>query len=140
MQAIDSDSQMQKLTKEGAVVGTPNYMSPEQASGRHPLNARSDIYSLGAVAYFLLTGRPPFQRNNAIQVILDHLQEPVRRLTELRPELPANLEAIVLQCLEKDPAQRFADAQSLDGALANCAADSQWTEGDARQWWLLHGG
>ena len=138
MQAIDSDSQ--KLTKEGAVVGTPNYMSPEQASGRHPLDARSDIYSLGAVAYFLLTGRPPFQRNNAIQVILDHLQKPVRRLTELRPELPANLEAVVLQCLEKDPAQRFADAQSLDGALANCAADSPWPEGDARQWWLLHGG
>ena len=140
VQAIDSDSQTQKLTQEGTLAGTPDYMSPEQASGRHPLDARSDIYSLGAVAYFLLTGRPPFQRNNAIQVILDHLHEPVRRLTELRPELPADLEAVVLQCLEKDPARRFADAQSLDRALAHCAADGQWTEGDARQWWLLHGG
>ena len=62
------------------------------------------------------------------------------RLSELRPDLPADLEAVVLHCLEKDPAQRFVHAQSLDRALASCAADGLWTEGEARQWWLLHGG
>jgi serine/threonine-protein kinase len=139
VQTIDPDGQKEKLTQEGTVAGTPAYMSPEHASGRDPVDARSDIYSLGAVAYFLLTGRPPFQRNNAIGVIVAHLHEPVRRLTDVRPGLPADLEAVVLQCLEKDPARRFVDAQSLERALASCAAASEWTEGDARRWWLLHG-
>ncbi len=108
------------LTQEGALTGTPAYMSPEQASGSERLDCRSDIYSLGGVAYFLLTGQPPFVRDRPIQLILAHAHEPVRPLTDLRAEVPADLQAVVLRCLEKDPAKRFADVSSLQEALAGC--------------------
>jgi serine/threonine-protein kinase len=111
----------QTLTQEGAITGTPAYMSPEQAAGQDRLDGRSDIYSLGAVAYFLLTGSPPFPREKALQVLAAHLHEPVRPLTELRAEVPADLQEVVLRCLEKDPVRRFADVGSLHEALARCA-------------------
>jgi serine/threonine-protein kinase len=123
------------LTREGTIAGTPAYMSPEQASGGGRLDARTDVYSLGAVAYFLLTGRAPFPRDTALQMILAHLQEPVRRPTELRPEVPAGLEAVVLRCLEKDPAKRFPDVGSLEAALAACGCAAEWGEAAAAHWW-----
>jgi serine/threonine-protein kinase len=110
-----------RLTQEGSVAGTPAYMSPEQAGGADGVDARSDVYSLGAVAYFLLTGRPPFVRKTGVQVLAAHLHEPPPPPRTLRAELPPDLEAVVLRCLEKDPAQRFPDADSLERALAACA-------------------
>jgi serine/threonine-protein kinase len=109
-----------RLTLEGSVAGTPAYMSPEQAGGGDGVDARSDVYSLGAVAYFLLTGRPPFVRKTAVQVLAAHLHEPPLPPSALRAEVPADLEAVVLRCLVKDPAGRFADADSLGRALAGC--------------------
>jgi serine/threonine-protein kinase len=109
-----------KLTQEGAIVGTPAYLSPEQAAGRNDLEASSDLYSLGAVAYFLLTGRPPFVRTTAIETLAAHLGEAVVPPSQLRPGLPADLEAVVLRCLEKDPVRRFSSALALEQAL------SQW--------------
>jgi serine/threonine-protein kinase len=123
VKAVALGNKEETLTQEGAITGTPAYMSPEQASGKDRLDVRSDIYSLGGVAYFLLTGRPPFERDRAIQVIVAHIHEPVRPLTDLRPEVPADLQGIVLRCLEKDPARRFADVGSLDEALAACHKD-----------------
>jgi serine/threonine-protein kinase len=96
-------------------------MSPEQAGGGDGVDARSDVYSLGAVAYFLLVGRPPFVRKTGVQVLAAHLHEPPLPPSSLRAEVPADLEAVVLRCLEKDPAKRFPDADSLGRALAACA-------------------
>jgi hypothetical protein len=124
-----------RLTQAGAIPGTPAYMSPEQAAGRNDLDARSDLYSLGAVAYFLLTGRPPFVRDGAVRTLAAHLTDPVRPPSDLRPGLPADLEAVVLRCLEKDPAERFPDAVALERALARCAGAGEWSWEQAAAWW-----
>ena len=84
-------------------------MSPEQATGEGEPDARSDIYSLGAVAYFMLTGRPPFPGENAIKVMIAHASQQVTPPSVHRPDIPADLEAIVLRCLAKHPADRFQD-------------------------------
>jgi eukaryotic-like serine/threonine-protein kinase len=128
-----------KLTQEGTVAGTPAYMSPEQAAGADGLDARSDIYSLGAVAYFLLTGRPPFVRKTGVQVLAAHLHEPARWPDEAAG-VPADLRAVVLRCLEKDPARRFPDADALERALAGCGGAGGWTRGQAAAWWREHAG
>lgn len=104
-----------KLTLKGAIAGTPAFMSPEQAAGLEGLDGRSDLYSLGAVAYFLLAGRPPFVREAAVEVMAAHLREGASP-----PPGPEDLQAVVLRCLEKDPARRFADAGALEQALARC--------------------
>ncbi len=135
-----TESEDERLTQEGAVTGTPAYMSPEQAGGQEDLDARSDIYSLGAVAYYLLTGQPPFKRAKAVQVVLAHVHDQVRRPTELRPQIPADLEAVVLRCLEKEPGRRFPDVRSLDEALASCQTDGRWDEESAAVWWRSHAG
>jgi serine/threonine-protein kinase len=126
VKAVGLDGGEESLTQEGAIAGTPAFMSPEQASGQDHLDGRTDIYSLGAVAYFLLTGSPPFPRDRAMQVILAHIHEPVRPLTDLCPAIPADLQAVVLRCLEKDPSRRFADVSSLHQALANCGCADQF--------------
>jgi serine/threonine-protein kinase len=115
--------------------GTPLFMSPEQACGRDDLDPRSDVYSLGATAYFLLTGRPPFAEEPAHQVLDAHLCRPVRPPTELRPGLPGDLQEVVLRCLEKDPSRRYPDVASLERALARCSCAGRWTREEAAAWW-----
>jgi serine/threonine-protein kinase len=112
-------------------------MSPEQASGHGDVDGRSDLYSLGAVAYFLLTGQPPFVRKTAVQTLAAHLGEPVIAPDRLRPDLPADVQAAVLRCLEKDPGCRFPDANCLDQALARCGCAGQWTPEEAAAWWRV---
>jgi serine/threonine-protein kinase len=126
----------EKLTQDGAVAGTPAYMSPEQASGRDEPGARSDIYSVGALAYFLLAGRSPFAGRAPVQVLAAHLYETPEPPSRHRPEVPADLEAVVLHCLAKNPLDRFPDAESLDAALAQCEAAGRWTAKEAAAWWL----
>jgi serine/threonine-protein kinase len=127
-----------RLTHHGTIIGSPPYMSPEQASGKNELDPRSDIYSLGAVAYFLLTGQPPFVRETAMMMLMAHAYEPVLPPKDLRPELPVDLQAVVLRCLEKDTCRRFPDTLSLEQALASCASVDQWTEEQAASWWHDH--
>jgi len=110
--------------------GSPQYMAPEQAAGATPLDPRTDVYGLGGVAYFLLTGRPPFNCDGALQLVMAHACDPVTPPSRLRPGVPDDLEAVVLRCLEKEPARRFASAGELTGALEACASGGQW---DARQ-------
>jgi tRNA A-37 threonylcarbamoyl transferase component Bud32 len=124
----------QQLTQEGAIAGTPAYMSPEQAD-LGDLDGRSDIYSLGAVAYFLLTGQPPFVRGSAVQTLAAHLGEAVVPPDRLRAEVPADLQAVLLRCLEKEPAGRFQDAASLEQALGQCGCAAGWTQEQAAAWW-----
>jgi serine/threonine-protein kinase len=110
-----------RLTRTGTVLGTPAFMSPEQAAGESEVDARSDIYSLGAVAFFALTGRPPFQRKGLGQVLAAHRAQKAPSLLDVRPDVPSDLAAAVARCLEKDTADRFPSARELDLALARCA-------------------
>jgi serine/threonine-protein kinase len=128
----------QKLTIQGTILGSPPFMSPEQAVGNGQLDARSDIYSLGAVAYFLLTGQPPFPRDTSMQILMAHVYEPVTPLHELRRDLPADLEEVVLKCLKKNPSQRYPDVETLDQALAACQCAAGWTRPCAADWWKKH--
>ena len=105
------------LSAEGQILGTPLFMSPEQATGGRELDERSDIYSLGAVAYYLLTGRPPFEGEDGIAVMIAHARDPVVPPSRVRAGIPEDLERVVLRCLAKDPAERYPDAASLERAL-----------------------
>jgi serine/threonine-protein kinase len=135
VQSHSLESNGHKLTQEGALAGTPAYMSPEQAAGQAQLDARSDIYSLGCIAYFLLTGRPPFVRDTAVQTLAARLTDPPEPLTSYRPDVPADLQAVVLRCLEKDPARRFQSADELEQALASCGCADEWRREHAAPWW-----
>ncbi len=120
---------------EWQILGTPLYMSPEQATNSRPIDARSDIYSLGAVAYYLLTGKPPFDVGTAIEAIVAHTRDPIVPPSQIRDQVPADLDAVVLRCLAKDPTERFPDAESLEIALGRCLCASSWDKALARQWW-----
>jgi len=124
-----------RLTRDGAISGTPLFMSPEQALGRDDLDARSDIYSLGAVAYAMITGRPPFGGSNPLEVMIAHAHDEVALPSQLQADVPADLERVVLRCLAKRPEERFQNAESLEQALAECAAANRWTQAHAARWW-----
>jgi len=109
------------LTRDGMTLGTPLYISPEQGEGR-PVDARSDLYSLGATVYHLLAGRPPFTAESPIAVVMAHIREPLPPLAGLRPDLPAGLCHVVERLLAKDPAARFATPQELLQAVADVEA------------------
>ncbi len=126
------------LTQEGNIAGSPLYMAPEQITGEAP-DARSDIYSMGVVAYFLLTGKRPFEHENSMKVLIAHAHEPPRPLSELQSGISDEMESLVLRCLEKSPEDRFPDAQSLRSALLRCDESGGWTREDARQWWECNG-
>jgi eukaryotic-like serine/threonine-protein kinase len=136
---VRSEQQLNvKLTYEGVVTGSPQFMSPEQARG-DAVDERGDIYSLGGVAYFLLTGRPPFEAPTPIKLILAHAQNTVTPLRELNPGLPADLEQVILRCLAKDPQDRFQNVQELRQALHECRDSGTWSRELAEQWWRAHG-
>jgi serine/threonine-protein kinase len=120
---------------EAQILGTPLFMSPEQALGGRELDERSDIYSMGTVAYFLLTGSPPFHRGGGLEVMIAHARDPVVPPSRLRADLPEDLERVVLRCLAKDPAGRYQDAESLERALGECASAGEWDQGKAARWW-----
>ena len=127
-----------KLTQEGRIAGSPLFMAPEQASGDNT-DARSDIYSLGCVAYYLLSGEPPFTAENPVKLILAHAHETPQPLTEIKPDLPSDLAAIVMKCLEKDPDDRFDSVDELHDALEMTAANNGWNRRMARDWWETYG-
>jgi serine/threonine-protein kinase len=124
------------LSGEGQILGTPLFMSPEQATRGRELDGRSDIYSLGAVAYYMLTGRPPFDGESGIAVLIAHARDPVVPPSQIDSGIPDDLELIVLRCLAKDAGERFPDADSLERALAACACAGDWDQARATRWWL----
>ena len=138
--APDASEDAGRLTQDGAITGTPAYMSPEQADSTASLDARSDVYSVGAVAYFLLTGQSPFAGRSPLNMLAAHLYESPAPLTQHCPDVPADLQAVVLRCLLKNPAERFPDAESLELVLAGCHPGHQWSEKEAADWWRSQAG
>jgi serine/threonine-protein kinase len=136
---VRSDCADPRLTQAGVVLGTPAFMSPEQCVGDEEVGPASDIYSTGALAYFLLTGEAPFGRRSAPHVLAAHLYEEPRPVSDVRADVPAALDAVVARCLAKEPARRFADVASVATALAHAVAPARWTERDACEWWRRHG-
>ncbi len=114
------------LTGTGAMLGTPGYMSPEQARGR-PVDARSDVYALGAVAYFALTGQPPFRGDDPLQVVLQHAEAPAPHPRLLRLDLPEAADGAIVRALAKRPDDRFPTARALGEALAIALATTPAT-------------
>ncbi len=123
-----------------AVVGTPHYLAPEAIMDPTRVDGRADLYSLGAVAYALLTGGHVFQGQSASEICAHHVNTPPEPPSaRLGRELPEDLCGIVLRCLEKRPESRFAHARELRIALELCADASRWTEDAAAQWWEQNG-
>jgi serine/threonine protein kinase len=123
-----------RLTAPESLSGTPAYMAPEMAAGE-PVDARADLYALGCVGYFLVTGSLVFDGDNALQLVLKHIQtEPVPPSVRLGRPVPDALERVILSCLAKAPGARPADAATLADALTLAGADD-WTQSDAKRWW-----
>lgn len=134
VRSVGESDAFSTLTGEGQWSGTPAYMAPEQIS-KGVVDGRTDLYALGAVAYFMLTGRELFPRDNVLLTLTAHLREPPEPPSAARPGLPADLEAVVLRCLSKAPGDRYGSALDLDRALARCVEPGQWTEDEAASWW-----
>src|SRR6266436_2450540 len=108
------DVQSPGETADGTVLGTPQYMAPEQANGDlHALDARTDVYGLGATLYEVLTARPPFEGGSQLQILFRMIHEEPARPRKLAAGMPADAESVVLKCLEKDPARRYPTAKAL---------------------------
>jgi serine/threonine-protein kinase len=110
-----------RMTETGMSLGTPHYMSPEQATAEKEITARSDVYSLGSVLYEMLTGEPPHMGNSAQQIIMKIIAEDAAPVTKLRKSVPTNVAAAVAKSLEKLPADRFESAKAFGDALVNAA-------------------
>ena len=115
--ALTRSMSVSTLTMAGVSLGTPLYMSPEQGSGESEIDGRSDIYSLGCVLYEMLVGEPPFSGKAAAAIIMRHIVDPVPRPSAIRPEIPGQLDDVVVQTLAKDAGNRFASGADLASAL-----------------------
>jgi len=125
------------ITRVGQILGTPAYMAPEQVGG-HEADARSDLYSLGGVACFLLTGKPPFEGDTLEDLCRAHLAAPPPRLRDRQPDIPEDLEAVITRCLAKEREARFQHVNDLAAALEATDAASAWDSGKAEAWWRAH--
>jgi serine/threonine-protein kinase len=134
------DSGMTQLTMAGTATGTPGYMAPEIALAEESIDRRADIYALGCVAYFLLTGTTVFEEENPTRMALKHVQD-VPEAPSLRSgaAIPAALESLVMQCLEKQPADRPSSMAEVAERLAQSGVEP-WTSADAEEWWKARSG
>jgi serine/threonine protein kinase len=127
-----------EATMPGASVltGTPLYMSPESMTAPEAGDPRSDLYAVGAVGYFLLTGKPVFEGSSVAEIIGHHLHTPPVPPSQRGTQpVPADVEGVILQCLRKRPEERPSDARALRDALRRCRVPQPWTNDDAAAWW-----
>lgn len=127
-----------RLTLDGTTAGTPAYMAPELATGA-TFDARVDLYSVGCIAYFLLSGVPVFEESSPVAVALAHVQkEPVPPSQRSEFSLPPGLEGVILRCLAKNPADRPQSAVELLRQLRELSLGEPWTQDSAQRWWRAH--
>jgi serine/threonine-protein kinase len=121
------------------ITGTPAYMAPEVVLGATAVDPRVDIYALGCVAYFLLTGHLVFEGSTPMKTLLKHVEEaPVPPSQRTEVVVPPALDALILQCLEKDPDRRPKDAQAVLRLVRECRVGTRWSDARARDWWEVH--
>ncbi len=123
------------VTNQATISGTPQYMAPEAILNPEQADARTDLYALGAVAYYLLTGSHVFAGDTVVEVCSHHLHTPPEPLSTHCPGIPAQLESLVLACLAKKPEQRPQTALALSSEIAELPETTRWTAADAAAWW-----
>jgi len=124
------------LTGENSLTGTPLYMSPEAVISPQKVGPPSDLYAVGAVAYYLLTGTPVFAGEQAMEVCMKHVQEPVEPVSvRLGRAVSPEMEAVLMACLEKSPDRRPASAAELEDRFQRIADASDWNREQAVAWW-----
>lgn len=134
----DSTNVVSSLSQDGYLYGTPAYMPAEQAQGR-PVDTRADLYQLGCVMYFLLTGRVVFEKRSPLALAVAHASEVPEAPSRVAPqEIPPELDALVLRCLEKDPDRRIQTAQELLDRLRQIRCSEPWSPERAAAWWRTH--
>lgn len=125
--------------RTGTIAGTPAFMSPEAIVTPESVDARSDIYALGAVAYYLITGQHLFAQDSDVLVLLDQVNTPpVSMSVRLGARVPEDLDEVITSCLSKDPARRPKTAEELSERLLACADARSWSQAHARAWWTSH--
>jgi eukaryotic-like serine/threonine-protein kinase len=130
-----------RLTSDGMLAGTPSFMAPEVALGGRPLDGRVDLYGLGCVAYWLLTGHRVFEGRTPMEMVLHHVKtQPIPPSQRGGRPIPKDLEDLVLRCLAKEPDDRSPSAEWLAARLAECEMAGAWTSQRAREWWKAHTG
>jgi len=133
---LTHDTSGVQLSSTQTIMGTPLYLSPEAIVNPEQVDARSDLYALGAVAYFMLTGRPVFEASAIVEVCAHHLHTPPRPPSELAPAaIPPALDALVLKLLQKAPADRYASARELRKELMLLLEKQPWSDADAAAYW-----
>jgi len=137
--ASEDGVEQANLTSPNVTTGTPAFMPPEIALGNRPIDGRADLYALGCVAYWLLTGRTPFEAPTAVAMLMQHVKDDARPPSEASElAIPVELDRLVLDCLAKDPDDRPADAGVLYRRLAECPLPDPWDRDRAVEWWALH--
>src|SRR5690606_30208722 len=127
------------LTNAGVITGTPTFAAPEIAMEEESVDGRADIYSLGCVAYWLLTGKFVFEGISAMELFLHHIQTPpVPPSERIEAPISPELEAIVMACLKKDPSKRPSSARELLRLLDDCRCLEPWSRERAERWWKEH--
>jgi eukaryotic-like serine/threonine-protein kinase len=134
VESVPSQQEPGRIRK-GMGPGSPQYMAPEQITGDRVLDQRCDLYGLGGVAYTLLTSQPPFGGNTVDQMLNSHVHDPVVPPSRLRPDIPRDLEEVVMRCLAKDPIDRYQGAEELEATLAACTSADGWDARKAADWW-----
>lgn len=136
---LATGSEQANVTNPNALMGTPYYLSPEAVSDPESLDARADVYAVGAVGYFMLTGTTVFSGATIMEICMKHVKEPPEPPSaRTRQPISKDLEALLMKCLAKAPADRPRDAGELLRALEACVLAAQWTAQEAAQWWRDH--
>ncbi|UCD24295.1 MAG: serine/threonine protein kinase [Gemmatimonadota bacterium] len=129
------------LSRSGTILGTPSYMAPEIAKGEDAIDGRADLYAVGCLAYWLLTGGLVFEERSYAAMLMAHATRPPQPPSEkIAHPIPASLDSVVLSCLEKEPDSRVQTAEDLVAQLGRVRFDSPWTSDRAADWWERNGG